>query len=54
MEKILHPSNGDHTPAARAQRETHWRRLVERWKTSGQSKSTFCERQGVFDASFHW
>jgi hypothetical protein len=54
MAKTLYPSNGDHTPAARAQRETHWRRVGERWKASGQSKSTFCEREGVSDASFHW
>ena len=48
------PGTGENTPAARAQRETHWRRLAERWKASGLRKSTFCEREGVSDASLHW
>jgi len=54
MAKTTYPDLGDNTPAARAQRETHWRRLVDRWKASGLPKSTFCEREGISDASFHW
>lgn len=54
MAKTTYPGLGDNSPAARAQRETHWRRLVERWKASGQPKSMFCEREGISDASLHW
>jgi len=54
MAKLTYPGTGDNTPAARAQRETYWRRLIERWQASGQPKSTFCEREGVSDASLHW
>lgn len=39
-----YPENGDNTPVARAQRETYWRRVIERWKSSGLPKTAFCER----------
>ncbi len=35
------------------QLEMHWQRLVERWKARGLPKSTFCEREGISDASLH-
>lgn len=54
MAKTTYPGLGDNTPAARAQRETHWRRQVERWKTSGLPKAAFCEREGISNASLHW
>ena len=54
MAKTTYPGVGDNTPAARAQRETHWRRLVDRWKASGLPKSKFCERERISDASLHW
>ncbi len=54
MAKTTYPDLGDNSPAARAQRETHWRRLVERWNASGLTKSTFCEREGISGASLHW
>lgn len=54
MAKTTYPGTGDNSPAARAQRKTYWRRLVERWKASGLPKSTFCEREGISDASLHW
>jgi len=54
MAEPKYPGTGENTPAARAQRETYWRRLAERWKASGLPKSTFCEREGVSDASLHW
>ena len=54
MAKTTYPELGDNTPAARAQRETRWRRLVERWKASALAKSTFCEREGISNASLHW
>jgi len=54
MAKTVYPQNGDNTPAARAQRETHWRRLIGRWRASGLAKSVFCQREGVSDASLHW
>jgi hypothetical protein len=54
MAKTTYPGVGDNSPAARAQRETHWRRLIDRWRASGQPKSAFCEREGVSDAAMHW
>ena len=54
MAKTNYPKVGDHTPSARAQRETHWRRLIQRWKASGIAKSEFCAREAVSVASFHW
>jgi len=48
MAKPIYPGTGDNTPATLAPRETYWRRLIERWRASGQPKSTFCEREGVF------
>lgn len=54
MAKKTYPGTGDNTPAARAQRETHWRRLIGRWRASGLAKSVFCGREGVSDASLHW
>jgi hypothetical protein len=54
MAKVTYPGTGDNTPAARAQRETYWRRLIDRWRASGQPKSTFSAREGVSDASLHW
>lgn len=54
MAKRTYPGTGDNTPAARAQRETHWRRLIGRWRASGLAKSVFCQREGVSDASLHW
>lgn len=44
MAKSEYPENDDNTPAARAQREAHWRRVIERWKGSGPPQTTFCER----------
>lgn len=54
MAKADYPGTGDNSPGARAQRETHWRRVVERWKASGVAKSVFCAREGISDASLHW
>lgn len=54
MAKADYPGTGDNSPGARAQRETHWRRVVERWRASGLAKSAFCAREGISDASLHW
>jgi hypothetical protein len=54
MANRTYPGTGDNTPAARALRETHWRRLIGRWRESGLAKSVFCGREGVSDASLHW
>jgi hypothetical protein len=54
MAKFAYPTTGDNTPAARAQRETHWRRLIERWKASGLTKTAFCQREGHSAAALHW
>jgi hypothetical protein len=54
MAKSTYPTTGVNTPAARAQRETHWRRLIDRWKTSGLTKTAFCEREGHSGAALHW
>ena len=54
MAKSVYPKANDHTPAARAQRETYWRRLFDRWKASGLAKTEFCERENVTTAAFHW
>jgi hypothetical protein len=48
------PDPGMNTPAARAQRETFWRRLIARWKLSGVPKATFSERERVSGASLGW
>ena len=49
-----YPTTGDNTPAGRAQLETHWRRLIDRWKTSGLTKTAFCQREGHSGAALHW
>lgn len=54
MAKSAYPTTGVNTPAARAQRETHWRRLIDRWKASGLSKTAFCQREGHSAAALHW
>jgi hypothetical protein len=54
MARTTYPDNGDNTPAARAQRETYWRRIIERWKASGLPKTTFCSREGVGHSAFYW
>jgi hypothetical protein len=54
MAKSTYPTTGDSSPAARAQRETYWRRQIERFKTSGLSKSEFCRREGLSPAALHW
>ena len=36
-----------------ADRRRHWREVVERQRTSGQSIVGFCSREGLSPASFH-
>jgi hypothetical protein len=54
MAKPTYPTIGDSSPAARAQRETYWRRQSDRLKASGLSKSEFCRREGLSPAALHW
>lgn len=49
-----YPGHGDRTPAAQAQRETHWRRVVDRCRKSGLTRSTFCRREGINENALTW
>jgi transposase-like protein len=53
MANETEPGPGERGLAAQAQRETHWRRVVERWKASGQPKTVFCAREGINPPSLH-
>jgi hypothetical protein len=50
----MYPANGDRTPSAQAQRETHWRRVLERCEKSGLTRTAFAEREGINESSLHW
>jgi hypothetical protein len=54
MAKSTYPTTGDSSPVARAQRETYWRRQIERCKASGLGKSEFCRREKISPAALHW
>lgn len=49
-----YPRHGDRTPAAQAQRETHWRRILERFKQSGLKQGEFCRRENLHESSLSW
>lgn len=49
-----YPMPGDRTPAAQAQRETHWRRLLDRCQKSGLTRTAFCRREGVSESALNW
>ena len=34
-------------------REIHWRRVLDRWKTSGLDGRAFCRREGLSEPSFY-
>jgi len=49
-----YPGYGDRTPAAQAQREAHWRQVVDRCRKSGLTRSAFCRREGINDNALTW
>jgi hypothetical protein len=49
-----YPAQGDRTPAARTQREMHWRRTLDRWRKSGLNQLAFCQRESVNPNVFNW
>lgn len=49
-----YPEHGNRTPAARARRETHWRRVLDRCRASGLTRSAFCQREGIDANALTW
>lgn len=49
-----YPVSGDKTPAAQAQRETHWRRVLDRCGKSGLTRTAFCSRESINESSLSW
>lgn len=49
-----YPTHGDRSRTAQAQRETHWRRILERCQQSGLSRTAFCQREGLKEGSLSW
>jgi hypothetical protein len=54
MANKSYPPNGSRTPEARARREVHWRRVLERWKRSGLSKTEFSSHEGISRDVLGW
>lgn len=49
-----YPRAGDRTPAARAQREEYWRRMLARQRQSGLTRAEFCRREGLQESAISW
>ena len=54
MTKLPYPKSGINTPQAKAQREAFWRDVIRRWKSSGLTKTEFCDGESVSSASLHY
>lgn len=54
MAKEPYPPNGSRTPEACAQRETHWREILARWKKSALSKSKFAQQEKISAFVLTW
>lgn len=54
MAKNSCPDSNARTPAARARRESYWRKMVSRWKASGLSKAEFCKDEDLSYARIIW
>jgi transposase-like protein len=35
------------------QKERFWRKMIRRWRTSGQSVRAYCQQYGLIEANFH-
>lgn len=49
-----YPPNGSRTPEAKARREAHWRRVLERWRQSGLPKTEFSRRERISPDVLAW
>jgi hypothetical protein len=54
MAKTEYPAHGTPGPEARAQREKHWRGLIQEWERGGLSRSVFCDRKAINEGTFGW
>jgi hypothetical protein len=54
MAKATYPRSGIRTPEAKAQREAHWRQVLERWKTSTLPKTEFARQEGISPDVLGW
>jgi hypothetical protein len=54
MAKNEYPPAGSRTADAKAQREAHWRRMLEQWKASGLPKSVYARREGISADVLGW
>lgn len=54
MAKTAYPRSGTRTPEAKAKREAHWRRVLERWRTSGLPKTKFARQEGISPDVVGW
>lgn len=54
MTKKGYPKSGAGTPQAKAQREAHWRAVLERWRASGQAKTVFARKEGISPDVLGW
>lgn len=54
MAKATYPHSGTRTPEAKAKRETHWRQVLERWKTSALPKTAFARQEGISPDVLGW
>jgi transposase len=54
MAKVNYPRSGTRSPEAKARRESHWRRLLQRWKRSGLPKTEFAQREKISPDVLYW
>lgn len=54
MAKVTYPRSGTRTPEAKARREAHWRRVLERWRASGLPKTEFARKEGISPDVLGW
>jgi hypothetical protein len=54
MAKKAYPRSGTRTPEAKAQREAHWRQVLERLRTSDLPKTEFARQEGLSPDVLGW
>lgn len=54
MANKSYPPSGSRTPEAKARREAHWRKVLDRWKLGGLSKTEFSSREGISRDVLGW
>jgi hypothetical protein len=54
MTKNGYPKLGTRTPEAKAQREAHWRAVLNRWRVSGLAKTEFARREQISSDLLGW